>query len=117
MRRPLWLGAGVVLGAGGTVWAQLRFRRLIRRLPALLASLGPARRRTAASADAGHLPGRRSPGEAGRPTGLPDVAPIQGAGAVLGLAARRAVTRAGIGLARAAVGGAIAQKGGSPARR
>jgi len=32
MRRPLWLAAGVALGAGGTMWTRRRFERLTRRL-------------------------------------------------------------------------------------
>jgi hypothetical protein len=31
LRRPLWLGAGVVLGVGGTLWAEQRVRRRVRR--------------------------------------------------------------------------------------
>ncbi len=36
MRRPMWLGAGVVLGVGGTLWAEQRLRRRLRRAVALL---------------------------------------------------------------------------------
>lgn len=32
IRRPLWLAAGVALGAGGTVWTRRRLERLSRRL-------------------------------------------------------------------------------------
>ena len=32
MRRPLWLAAGVALGAGGTLWTRRRLERLSRRL-------------------------------------------------------------------------------------
>lgn len=31
MRRPVWLGAGVALGVGGTLWAQQRVRRGVRK--------------------------------------------------------------------------------------
>jgi hypothetical protein len=30
MRRPTWLAAGVVLGVGGTLWAEQRLRRRVR---------------------------------------------------------------------------------------
>jgi hypothetical protein len=29
MRRPIWLGAGIVLGVGGTLWAEQRVRRAV----------------------------------------------------------------------------------------
>jgi hypothetical protein len=32
IRRPLWLAAGVALGAGGTLWTRRRLERLSRRL-------------------------------------------------------------------------------------
>ena len=31
MRRPVWLAAGVALGVGGTLWAEQRVRRTLRR--------------------------------------------------------------------------------------
>ena len=31
MRRPVWLGAGMVIGAGATLWAEQRVRRRVRR--------------------------------------------------------------------------------------
>ncbi len=30
MRRPVWLAAGVVVGVGGTLWAEKRVRRVVR---------------------------------------------------------------------------------------
>ncbi|HXQ90869.1 MAG TPA: hypothetical protein VN768_04860 [Acidimicrobiales bacterium] len=32
IRRPLWLAAGAVLGAGGTLWTRRRLERLSRRV-------------------------------------------------------------------------------------
>lgn len=32
MKRPVWLAAGVVVGAGGALWAEARVRREIRRM-------------------------------------------------------------------------------------
>lgn len=32
MRRPLWLAAGMAVGVGGTLWAEQRVRRQVRRL-------------------------------------------------------------------------------------
>ncbi|MHB8218902.1 MAG: hypothetical protein ACYDHU_01055 [Acidimicrobiales bacterium] len=32
MKRPVWLAAGVVLGAGGALWAEARVRRELRRM-------------------------------------------------------------------------------------
>ncbi|HMD46692.1 MAG TPA: hypothetical protein VKG43_11055 [Acidimicrobiales bacterium] len=32
MRRPLWLGAGVVVGTLGTLWAEQRVKRRLKRL-------------------------------------------------------------------------------------
>ena len=32
MRRPLWLAAGMAIGAGGTLWTRRRLERLSRRL-------------------------------------------------------------------------------------
>ncbi|MGH9091789.1 MAG: hypothetical protein ACRDZR_10505 [Acidimicrobiales bacterium] len=32
IRRPLWLGVGVVVGVGGTLWAERRVRRAVERL-------------------------------------------------------------------------------------
>ncbi len=36
MRRPVWLGAGIVLGVGGTLWAEQRVRRRVRRVVEVL---------------------------------------------------------------------------------
>jgi hypothetical protein len=36
MRRPIWLGAGIALGVGGTLWAEQRVRRHVRRAVDLL---------------------------------------------------------------------------------
>lgn len=36
IRRPMWLGAGIVLGVGGTLWAERRVRRQVRRATELL---------------------------------------------------------------------------------
>ncbi len=36
MRRPMWLGAGIVLGVGATLWAEQRVRRRVRRAVDLL---------------------------------------------------------------------------------
>ncbi|MGH9100240.1 MAG: hypothetical protein ACRDV8_08435 [Acidimicrobiales bacterium] len=36
MRRPVWLGAGAVLGVGGTLWVEQRVRRRVRRAVAAL---------------------------------------------------------------------------------
>lgn len=36
IRRPMWLGAGVVLGVGGTLWAEQHVRRRVRRAVELL---------------------------------------------------------------------------------
>ncbi len=40
MRRPVWLAAGVAVGVGGTLWAEQRVRRQLRRVSA---SLTPSR--------------------------------------------------------------------------
>lgn len=37
MRRAMWLATGVALGAGGTLWAEQRLRRQVRRTAARLA--------------------------------------------------------------------------------
>ena len=42
MRRPLWLGAGVALGVGGTLWAEQQVRRRVRRLSSALTPAGAA---------------------------------------------------------------------------
>lgn len=42
IRRPLWLGAGVALGVGGTLWAEQRVRRRLRELSAALTPAGAA---------------------------------------------------------------------------
>lgn len=42
IRRPLWLGAGVALGVGGTLWAEQRVRRRVRQLSAALTPAGAA---------------------------------------------------------------------------
>ncbi len=47
MRRPMWLGAGIVLGVGGTLWTEQRVRRRVRRA---VARLSPA----VAGSDAAH---------------------------------------------------------------
>ena len=39
VRRPLWLGAGIALGVGGTLWAERRVRRQVRRAAALLSPM------------------------------------------------------------------------------
>lgn len=36
MRRPMWLAAGLAVGVGGTLWAEQRLRRRVRRAVALL---------------------------------------------------------------------------------
>lgn len=36
MRRPMWFGAGVAAGVGGTLWAERRVRRRLRRAVELL---------------------------------------------------------------------------------
>lgn len=36
IRRPMWLGAGVVLGVGATLWAEQRVKRRVRRAVELL---------------------------------------------------------------------------------
>jgi hypothetical protein len=55
MRRPMWLGAGIVVGVGGTVWAEQRVRRRVRRT---LAWLSPAVARSEAADAARELKGR-----------------------------------------------------------
>lgn len=40
IRRPLWLGAGVALGVGGTLWAEQQVRRRVRRVSAALTPAG-----------------------------------------------------------------------------
>jgi hypothetical protein len=42
MKRPLWLGAGIALGVGGTLWAEQRVRRQLRRAVAVLSPGGAA---------------------------------------------------------------------------
>ena len=69
MRRPLWLAAGMALGAGGTLWTRRRLERLARRIEsgtvgADLASLADrsaqaAAHRVRAAVDAGRAAARR----------------------------------------------------------
>lgn len=40
MRRPVWLAAGVAIGVGGTLWAEQRVRRQVRRVSARLSPEG-----------------------------------------------------------------------------
>lgn len=120
MRRPLWLGAGVALGVGGTLWAELRLRRWIKRLPAVLASLGPRGRTTELAKSALDSRGPGTAGTAVRPAERDGGAGRSGAAVALVAvpnAARRAATRAGLGLARAAIDGAMARREGVPAHR
>lgn len=42
IRRPLWLGAGVAIGVGGTLWAEQQVRRRVRRLAVALTPAGAA---------------------------------------------------------------------------
>jgi hypothetical protein len=63
MRRPVWLAAGVAIGVGGTLWAEQRVRRSIRRVADRLRPQGlighargrgdAARARVRAAIDAG----------------------------------------------------------------
>lgn len=39
MRRPMWLGAGVMIGVGATLWAEQRVRRRLRRAVEVLTPL------------------------------------------------------------------------------
>jgi hypothetical protein len=65
MRRPVWLAAGVALGVGGTLWAEQRVRRQVRRVADSLRPAGlvgkardrgdAARGRVRAAIDAGRL--------------------------------------------------------------
>ena len=69
MRRPLWLAAGMAIGAGATLWTGRQLERLSRRLErgtmgADLASLADrsthaAARRVRAAVDAGRTAARR----------------------------------------------------------
>ncbi|HLI73497.1 MAG TPA: hypothetical protein VKU86_06420 [Acidimicrobiales bacterium] len=69
IRRPLWLAAGVALGAGGTLWTRRRLEGLSRRIEsgtvgADLASLADrsahaAAHRVRAAVDAGRKAARR----------------------------------------------------------
>jgi len=34
MKRPMWMGAGVILGVGGTLWAERRVRRGVQQVVA-----------------------------------------------------------------------------------
>lgn len=40
IRRPLWLGAGMAIGVGGTLWAEQRVKRRVRQLSAALTPAG-----------------------------------------------------------------------------
>lgn len=42
IRRPLWLGAGMAIGVGGTLWAEQRVKRRVRQLSAALTPAGAA---------------------------------------------------------------------------
>ncbi len=65
MRRPVWLAAGVALGVGGTLWAEQRVRRQVRRVTDSLRPTGlvdkargrgdAARDRVRAAIEAGRL--------------------------------------------------------------
>jgi hypothetical protein len=62
MRRPVWLAAGVAIGVGGTLWAEQRVRRQVRRLSERLRPSGlveGARGRVRAAIDAGRTERRR----------------------------------------------------------
>jgi histidinol-phosphate/aromatic aminotransferase/cobyric acid decarboxylase-like protein len=54
LRRPVWLAAGVVVGVGGTLWAERRVRAELRRAADRLSpsGLGQATARSAARAGA-----------------------------------------------------------------
>jgi hypothetical protein len=55
MRRPVWLGAGFLLGVGGTLWAGQRVRRRVRRAVEVLS---PAVARSEALQAARQMGGR-----------------------------------------------------------
>lgn len=40
IRRPVWLGAGFVLGVGGTLWAERQVRKRVRRVTSVLSASG-----------------------------------------------------------------------------
>jgi|GEM_PF-5258232 len=105
MRRPLWFGAGVAVGAGGTLWVELRLRRWGRRAAALLAPLlaGDGARRSEAGA------------RGSAPTRVPP-APAR-LGRTVRRAALRGVTSGGVKLARAAARAAVASREGSAGHR
>jgi hypothetical protein len=56
IRRPLWLGVGVALGVGGTLWAEQRVRRTLRQAAERLTpehAVGQARARVRAAVSEG----------------------------------------------------------------
>lgn len=55
IRRPIWLGTGVVIGVGGTLWAQQRLRRAVENAKA---NLSPDHVARSAARSAQRLPGR-----------------------------------------------------------
>lgn len=54
IRRPLWLGAGVAIGVGGTLWAEQRVKRRVHQLSAALTPTGAADGLRRSAQAAGH---------------------------------------------------------------